>query len=83
MRALLVCSTALFATLLAVSPQVASAQMKLSPKATAPGGTETRYFTSIDGAALGLGMPQDAQSGGLFVLEGLGVRGVTEPRFAG
>jgi hypothetical protein len=23
--------------------------MKLSPKATAPGGTETRYFTSIDG----------------------------------
>ena len=25
------------------------AQMKLSPKATAPGGGETRYFTSIDG----------------------------------
>jgi hypothetical protein len=49
MRALLVCSTALVAALLAVSPEVASAQMKLSPKATAPGGPETRYFTSIDG----------------------------------
>ncbi|WP_256807058.1 hypothetical protein [Bradyrhizobium sp. Bra64] len=49
MRALLVCSTALLAALLAISPEVASAQMKLSPKATAPGGTETRYFTSIDG----------------------------------
>ena len=49
MRALLVCSTALLAALLAVSPEVVSAQMKLSPKATAPGGTETRYFTSIDG----------------------------------
>ena len=49
MRALLVCSTALLAALLAVSPEVASAQMKLSPKATAPGGMETRYFTSIDG----------------------------------
>src|SRR5882757_2021779 len=49
MRALLVCSTALLAALRAVSPEVASAQMKLSPKATAPGGTETRYFTSIDG----------------------------------
>ncbi|WP_439401580.1 hypothetical protein ACNJYA_34925 [Bradyrhizobium sp. DASA03068] len=48
MRALLVCSTAVLAALLAVPPQ-ASAQMKLSPKATAPGGTETRYFTSIDG----------------------------------
>jgi hypothetical protein len=49
MRPLLVCSTALLVALLAVSPEVASAQMKLSPKATAPGGTETRYFTSIDG----------------------------------
>ena len=49
MRALLVCPTALLAALLAVSPEVASAQMKLSPKATAPGGAETRYFTSIDG----------------------------------
>ena len=49
MRALLVCSTALLAALLAGSPHSASAQMKLSPKATAPGGTETRYFTSIDG----------------------------------
>ncbi|UWU91846.1 hypothetical protein [Bradyrhizobium sp. CB1015] len=48
MRALLVCSTAVLAALLAVPPQ-ASAQMKLSPKAAAPGGTETRYFTSIDG----------------------------------
>ncbi|MBR1294081.1 MULTISPECIES: hypothetical protein [Bradyrhizobium] len=48
MRALLVCSTALLA-LLAASPHSASAQMKLSPKATTPGGPETRYFTSIDG----------------------------------
>ncbi|QQO24171.1 hypothetical protein JJB98_32005 [Bradyrhizobium diazoefficiens] len=50
MRALLVCSTALLAALLAVTPEAASAQMKLSPKAAAaPGGVETRYFTSIDG----------------------------------
>lgn len=49
MRALLVCSTALLAALLAVSPEFASAQMKLSPKAAAPGGAETRYFTSLDG----------------------------------
>lgn len=49
MRALLVCSTALMAALLATSLGPASAQMKLSPKATAPGGVETRYFTSIDG----------------------------------
>src|SRR4029077_12285233 len=46
---LLACSTALFVTLLSVSPEVASAQMKLSPKATAPGGMETRYFTWMDG----------------------------------
>ncbi|MBR0712587.1 hypothetical protein [Bradyrhizobium liaoningense] len=49
MRALLVCSTALLVAALAASPDVASAQMKLSPKATAPTGPETRYFTSIDG----------------------------------
>jgi len=49
MRALLVCSTAVLAALLTVSPHPASAQMKLSPKSTVPGGTETRYFTSIDG----------------------------------
>ena len=49
MRALLVCPTLALAALLAVAPEVASAQMKLSPKATAPGGVETRYFTSIDG----------------------------------
>jgi hypothetical protein len=49
MRAVLVCSTALLAALLAASPEIAAAQMKLSPKATAPGGAETRYFTSIDG----------------------------------
>lgn len=49
MRALSFCSIGFLAALLAVSPDVASAQMKLSPKATAPGGTETRYFTSIDG----------------------------------
>jgi hypothetical protein len=45
MRALLFCLTAL----LAASTDPAFAQMKLSPKAAAPGGTETRYFTSIDG----------------------------------
>ncbi len=49
MRLLLVCPTVLLAALLAVSPHPARAQMKLSPKAAAPGGTETRYFTSIDG----------------------------------
>ena len=49
MRALSFCSIAILAAWLAVSPEVASAQMKLSPKAAAPGGTETRYFTSIDG----------------------------------
>lgn len=49
MRALLVCPTMILAALLAISPEIASAQMKLSPRATAPGGTETRYFTSIDG----------------------------------
>ena len=49
MRALLVCPTVVLAALLAVAPEVASAQMKLSPRATAPGGVETRYFTSIDG----------------------------------
>ncbi|MBR0829046.1 hypothetical protein JQ596_26265 [Bradyrhizobium manausense] len=49
MRALLVCSTALLVAVLAASPDVASAQMKLSPKAAGPGGPETRYFTSIDG----------------------------------
>src|SRR6478672_7308726 len=37
------------AAVLALSPPPASAQMKLSPKAAAPGGVETRYFTSIDG----------------------------------
>ena len=45
MRALLFC----FVALLATSPDLASAQMKLSPKAAAPGGVETRYFTSIEG----------------------------------
>jgi hypothetical protein len=49
MRAILVCSTVLLAALLAASPGPVSAQMKLSPKAAAPGGVETRYFTSIDG----------------------------------
>ena len=49
MRAIPVCSSALLALLLAASPELASAQMKLSPKAAAPGGTETRYFTTLDG----------------------------------
>jgi sugar lactone lactonase YvrE len=40
------------------------------------------YFTSIDAAALGTG-PRDSQSGGLFVIEGLNVRGLAEPRYAG
>lgn len=49
MRALLVYPTVVLATLLASAPHPASAQMKLSPKAAAPGGPEIRYFTSIDG----------------------------------
>ncbi len=49
MRAIPVCSSALLALLLAASPELASAQMKLSPKATVPGGPETRYFTALDG----------------------------------
>jgi hypothetical protein len=49
MRALWFCLMGILAALLAISPDLASAQMKLSPKAAAPGGTETRYFTSIDG----------------------------------
>jgi len=44
MRALLFCLVGL-ATM---SPDLAFAQMKLSPKA-APGGSDVRYFTSIDG----------------------------------
>jgi sugar lactone lactonase YvrE len=45
-------------------------------------GLDRLYFTSIDGAAAGTG-PRDPQGGGLFVIEGLGVRGVSEPRYAG
>jgi sugar lactone lactonase YvrE len=45
-------------------------------------GLERLYFTSIDAAASGVG-PRDAQSGGLFVIEGLHVRGLSEPRYAG
>jgi len=44
MRALLFCLLGL----MTASPDLALAQMKLSPKA-APGANETRYFTSIDG----------------------------------
>jgi hypothetical protein len=44
MRALLLC---LFG-LMTASPDIAFAEMKLSPKAT-PGANEVRYFTSIDG----------------------------------
>src|SRR3981189_2165412 len=44
MRALLLCLIGL--TAVSLSP--AAAQMKLSPK-SAPGASETRYFTSIDG----------------------------------
>ena len=44
MRALLFCLLGLMATF----PDLAFAQMKLQPK-TAPGATETRYFTAIDG----------------------------------
>ena len=44
MRALLLCLIGL----MAASPDLALAQMKLSPKA-APGASEVRYFTSIDG----------------------------------
>jgi hypothetical protein len=49
MRTLSFCSIGLLAAGLAMAAGVASAQIKLSPKAAAPGGTETRYFTSIDG----------------------------------
>lgn len=49
MRAILFRPMALLAALVAISPGLVSAQMKLSPKAAAPGGLETRYFTSIDG----------------------------------
>src|ERR1700712_1394556 len=45
MRALMLC---LFG-LVTVSPDLAFAQMKQPPPKTAPGSTETRYFTSIDG----------------------------------
>src|SRR6202165_3805327 len=44
MRALLFCLVGL----MTASPDLALAQMKLSPKA-APGGSEVRYFTSIEG----------------------------------
>jgi hypothetical protein len=44
MRALLFC----LAGLMTVSPDLSFAQIKLSPKA-APNGSETRYFTAIDG----------------------------------
>ena len=44
MRALLFCLVGL----MTASPDLAFAEMKLSPKA-APGANETRYFTSIDG----------------------------------
>ena len=45
MRALMLC---LFG-LVTISPDLAFAQMKQLPTKTAPGSTETRYFTSIDG----------------------------------
>jgi len=45
MRALMLC---LFG-LVTVSPDLAFAQMKQLPAKTAPGSTENRYFTSIDG----------------------------------
>src|SRR3954449_8888725 len=45
MRALLLC---LLLVVTSAGPELAFAQMKLSPKA-APNANETRYFTSIDG----------------------------------
>lgn len=48
MRALRVCLLALAACSV-VAPHLASAQMKLAPKAAPVTGPETRYFTSIDG----------------------------------
>lgn len=54
MRVLLFCSAALLSALYAASPNFASAQMNLSPKAAAPGGYETRYFTSIEGLMEGM-----------------------------
>ncbi len=44
---------------------------------------EQLFFTSIDGAAAGFTERRDPLSGGLFVIDGLGVRGLSEPRFAG
>jgi hypothetical protein len=48
MRALRVCLIGLAACSVA-APHIASAQMKLAPKAAPATGPETRYFTSIDG----------------------------------
>lgn len=39
------------------------------------------YFTSLD--PLAVGQPDDGLGGGLFVIEGLGVTGLPEPRFKG
>src|SRR5260370_2365674 len=48
MRSLLFCLIGL----MTASSDIASAKMKLSPKAT-PGANDTRYFTSIDGLMSG------------------------------
>ena len=39
------------------------------------------YFTSIDGAVFDL--PSTPESGGLYVIDGLGVRGLPEARYRG
>ena len=41
------------------------------------------YVTTLNGAELGMGLPSDEHSGSLFVIDGLDVRGMPEPRFAG
>lgn len=41
------------------------------------------FVTSIDGALLGMGIAEDEQSGSLYVVDGLGCRGLPETRFAG
>lgn len=40
------------------------------------------YVTTLDGGSLGLGFPSDDLGGSLFVIDGLGAKGLPEHRFA-
>ena len=40
------------------------------------------YVTTLDGGALGLGLPQDGLGGSLFAIDGLGATGLPEQRMA-